>query len=115
MCLILESAPLTDIKIEGILLKLLWCDARDYDEFKPFVEFVKKSEWYLGLVEYCKKTKKDIKPYLEKCFMIFPYDLGQVTAVVPLHINKIDIIYKTEKYQVWKECVHKFITKKLES
>lgn len=115
MCLILEPTPLNDVKIESILTKLLWKDARDIEEFKPFVELVEGSEWMVGLKRYCEKTKKDINKYLDNTHTINPLELGGLgmTAIVPRHLCRVDVIDKTEKYKVWCKCTDEYISNKL--
>ena len=114
MCLIIEPTSLIDIKIESILMKLLWKDARDYEEFKPFVKLVEESEWMTGLKRYCEKTKKDINKYLNNTYTINPLELGGsgMTAIVPRHICRLDVLDKTEKYVVWCNCVDEYVNNK---
>lgn len=123
MCLILEPIPLINVKIESILMKLLWEDARNYEEFKPFVKFVEESKWMTELKEYCEKhnkrypdeKKKDLQEYLNKTYMINPLKLGAsgMTAIVPRHICKVDVMDKTEKYKIWCKCTDEYIDKNL--
>jgi len=111
MCLIIEPTSLINIKIDSILMNLLWKDVRDYEEFKPFVEFTEESEWMTGLKRYCEKTKKDINQYLKNAYTINPIELGAsgMTAIVPHHICWVDVIDKTEIYLVWCKCINEYL------
>jgi len=100
-------------KAQQIMLKLLFEDARNHMEFQPFVDFVAKSDWYQRLFEYCKKHKKDVEQVLDKHFLIYILDLGIVSTVAPMHINRIDAAYNTEKYQIWKMCLKTYINNRI--
>ncbi len=50
---------------------------------------------------------------MDKTFFIYHMDLGLVSAVVPIHINRIEVAYKTDKYKVWVKCVKTYVDKRI--
>jgi len=114
MCILIPM-PLCEPHVESLTMNLIGHDVREYDEFQPFVEFLIETEWYCGLVNYCDKTKKDIKPYLDRAFIIGMREIGWNNLIAPLHIQKIDLMDKTDKYKIWNKCYNDYINNKLKT
>jgi hypothetical protein len=107
--------PLCKPHVEPLIMKLIGHDVREYEEFKPFVEWFEKSDWYADLTQYCIKAKKDRDVYIDKCLIITICEMGWNEVIVPLHINRVEIMEKYEKYMIWKKCYNDYINNKLKT
>lgn len=105
--------PVCDSHVESLTMKLIGCDVREYEEFKPFVEWFEKSDWYADLTQYCIKAKKDVNTYIDKCLIISIREVGYYGVVVPHHINRVEIMEKHKKYVIWKKCYNDYINNML--
>jgi hypothetical protein len=102
-----------DPHIESLIRDLFAEDVRDYEEFKPFVEFYENCEHNARLLDYCNHAKKDYNEYLKRMLTVISHEMGWNEVYVPFCIHPWDITEKTEIYLLWKKCFNDYINNKL--
>lgn len=89
------------------LIKMDNTNLLDESYFLPFIDYVKSTEWYISLVDYCERKNKDISDYFNKMFIVREHQIGYDTIYVPQIISSYDIVEETEIYKVYKELLIK--------
>ena len=112
MCLLIPI-PISDPHVECLIINLYGHDVREFEEFKPFVEFYEKSENNAQMLEFCNRAKRNYNEYLKRQLTVNSYEMGWNTFFVPSCIRPWNITEKTEIYQVWKKCFNDYINNKL--
>lgn len=112
MCFIVPQ-PYINPFIESKTIELLYHDIRDFDEFKPLVDFFMGSEYNNELKSYCEKANKKYDTYLKNLFTIYSIEIGFNEVVAPRFINKWDVTEQSDNYKLWIECYNKYINNQL--
>ena len=71
--------------------------------FKPFIDYIKSTEWYFRLVDYCERKNKDVSNYFDKMFVVEEVIIGYTHFFVPRIITSYDIQEQTEIFIKYNE------------
>jgi hypothetical protein len=84
----------------------------DFEDFKPLIDFYLNSEHRKELKKYCENKNIDFNIRVRSFFDVWERKIKNYNATIPDIITRYDIVENTEIYQIYCNCINKYINGK---
>ena len=85
-------------KNRRILSKLVGTNILDDEDFIPFIDYIKTTDWYINFQKYCAEHNLDFNLKIRNMCYIYEFEIGYDLRLIPSLITKYDIQEGTDNW-----------------